>query len=69
MDASFAQVCLVVSATAILMGRRETLTVARYIGVGFGRFVGTLQGYRYVLFICTIYTSVLPDINIVFLTI
>jgi hypothetical protein len=46
MDASFAQVCLVVSATAILMGRRETLTVARYIGVGFGRFVGTLQGYR-----------------------
>ena len=46
LDFSFAQVCLVVSATAVLMGRHETVTAARYLGKGFGRFVGTLQGYR-----------------------
>ena len=45
-DTSFAQMCLVISAAAVLMGRRETLTVSRYMGNGLGRLVGTLQGYR-----------------------
>ena len=46
LDTSFAQACLVVTAAAVLMGRNETLTAARFLGKTFGRMVGTLQGYR-----------------------
>lgn len=45
-DFSFVQTCMVITATAVLLGRHETLTAAKYIGKTCGRIIGTMKGYR-----------------------
>ena len=45
-DFSFIQTCMVITATAILLGRHETLTASKYIGKTCGRVIGTMKGYR-----------------------
>jgi hypothetical protein len=43
---SLGEALVVVSAAGMLLGRRELVAGARFLGVGFGRVVGLLQGAR-----------------------
>lgn len=43
---SFGEAVVVVTAAGMLLGRRELVAGARFLGLGFGRVVGLLQGAR-----------------------
>ena len=43
---SFGEAVVVVTAGGMLLGRRELVAGARFLGLGFGRVVGLLQGAR-----------------------
>jgi hypothetical protein len=43
---SFGEAVVVVTAAGMLLGRRELVAGARFLGLGFGRMVGLLQGAR-----------------------